>query len=124
MAVIDADKVAAVAVFHAYDRDAGVIQISAASDSKRWLSRPVMLAMFRYAFHTLGCQVAVCRIDPDNAGLDRILRAYGFERFYIPRLRGRDKGEAVMLLTQEAWAGNGFHRGSDYEQESTRSNAA
>lgn len=110
MAVVDCGKVVAVTVFHDYDADAGVIQISAAADSAKWLTRPVLLEMFGYAFNELGCQAVVALVDPENKRLERIFGAYGFDRYFIPRLRGRDKGEALYLLTEEAWRDNGFHK--------------
>ncbi|MGN7808027.1 hypothetical protein ACTJKE_36100 [Ensifer sp. 22521] len=35
-------------VFHNYAPEAGVIELSAASTSKRWLTRPVLKGMFDY----------------------------------------------------------------------------
>jgi hypothetical protein len=39
-----------------------------------------------------------------------MLNAYGFERYRIPRLRGRDEAENVFVLTEENWASNKFNR--------------
>lgn len=110
MAVVDEDAVKAVVLFHNYEPEAGVIEVSAASDSKRWLTRPILWEMFSYAFGEVGCQAVVARIDPDNTSLARIFTAYGFTRHDIPRLRGRDKADCVLVLTDDAWAANGFHK--------------
>jgi len=97
-------------IFTNYDTDRGTIEITAASDCKRWLSRSVLFEMYSYCFDEMGCQAVVQRNDPDNTSLARILTAYGFERYDIPRLRGRDKGEAIFVLTDDAWRTNGFHK--------------
>ena len=102
-------KVAAV-LFHNWDKGTGVIEISAASDSKRWLSRAVLAELFGYAFGQLGCQAVCARIDPDNKSLARIFTAYGFKRYDVPRLRGRDKGETILILGDDDWRANGFHK--------------
>ena len=109
LAVADGKTIKAVALFHNWQPQAGVVEISAASDCKRWLSRRVLWAMFDYAFNTLGAQVVVARIDPTRDELSRIFTAYGFKRYDIPRLRGRDKGEAILVLADDDWAVNGFH---------------
>lgn len=109
------ETVTAVALFHNWQPDAGVIEISAASDDKRWLTRPVLAGLFGYAFNELGAQAVVARIDPDRASLARIFTAYGFSRFDLPRMRGRDKGEAVLILGDDDWRANGFHK--DYAHE-------
>lgn len=100
----------AVVLFHNWDAAAGVIEITAASDDPRWLSRPVLWELFNYPFATLGCQAVVARIDPERDRLARIFTAYGFKRYDLPRLRGRNKGEAVLILGDDDWRANGFHK--------------
>ena len=102
-------KIAAV-LFHNWDKVAGVVEISGASDSKRWLSRSVLAELFGYAFGKLGCQAITAHIDPDNEPLSRILLAYGFKRYDVPRLRGRNKGDAILVLGDDDWRANGFHK--------------
>lgn len=97
-------------VFSNYDPDAGVIEMSAASDSARWMTRPVLWGMFNYAFNQMACQAVVLRTDPDNTRLARILTAYGFDRYDIPRLRGKNKPESLFILGDDVWRGNGFHK--------------
>lgn len=110
MAVLDGSTLVAGVIFHNYDRDAGVVEISAAADTSRWLTRVVLLSLFGYAFHTLECQAVVARIDARNKRLERIFTRYGFEGYRIPRLRGRGKDEIVLVLTDEAWAANKYHK--------------
>lgn len=99
-----------VALFHNYDPRAGVIEVTAAASSRRWLTRPVLLELFSYPFRQLGCQAVVMRCDPQDKALGRILTAYGFTRHEIPRLRGKDKAEAIFVLGDDDWKANGFHK--------------
>lgn len=119
MAVMDGGQAAAAIVFHGYDRKAGVVEFSGAGDTKRWLTKPVLAAMFRYPFVELGCQAVFARVDPANRPLRRMLTAYGFDVHEIPRLRGRDKSEWLFVLTDDAWAANGFHKEQDYGQSAS-----
>lgn len=109
-AVVNGGKIVAAVLFHNWDRDAGVIEISAASDNKRWLSRAVLFDLFGYAFGQLETQAVFARLDPSNTALARIFSAYGFKRYDLPRMRGRDKGEAVFILGDDDWRANGFHK--------------
>ena len=110
MGVFEGGKLVAAVVFNNYDRAAGVLEMSAASDTPRWLTRPVLLAMFAFPFDELGCQAVVLRVDASNTRLARILTAYGFNRYEIPRLRGRDKPEVIFVLHDDVWRTNGFHK--------------
>lgn len=109
-AVFEDGELIAGMVYHNYEPDAGVIEISGAGTSKRWLTRETLRKMFAYPFEECGCQAVVMRVDPDDAALRRMLTAYGFELYVIPRLRGRDKDENVFVLTDDAWKSNRFNR--------------
>ena len=124
MAVVDGNEMVGAAVFYDYDYDAGVIQVSAAANTPKWLTRRILFEMFDYAFNTIGCQAVVARVDPDNNRLGRIFPAYGFKKYEIPRLRGRNKSEVVFVLGDDDWRANGFHKEHEHGQESSRSNAA
>lgn len=97
-------------VYCDYDRNAGVIQISGAADTPRWLTRKVLWEMFAWPFLELGCQTVAMRVDPDDMRLKRILTSYGFTCHVLPRLRGRDKDEALYLLHDDVWRENRFHQ--------------
>lgn len=96
-------EIRAIFAFHEWDTDAGVIQMSGASEGP-WASRGIYRELFGYPFDHLGCQLILNRNDPDNESLINILRRLGYKSYYIPRLRGRDKGDVVMTLTSEDWA--------------------
>src|SRR5690606_21608605 len=78
-------------VYHDWSPEAGVVEMSAAATSKRWLSRRVLHAIFSYPFDQLGVQMVLMRTAVSNSqsngrGISRIARAYGFQQIHIPRL--------------------------------------
>lgn len=120
MAVVEGDQLLAGVVFHNWNPEAQVMEFSAASTTQRWLTRPVLWAMFNYAFNDAECQLVVMRVSEQNKtwngrGIQRILRAYGFRETRIENLRGRGIAELIYTLTDEAWASNGFHRQHEKE---------
>lgn len=109
----DGELVAGV-VFHNWMEEAGVIELSAAATTPRWMTRPVLWEMFDYAFNRAKCQLAVLRVSEKNVsasgrGLHRLLPDYGFKAYRIPRLRGRDEAEIIYTLADDNWRANGFH---------------
>lgn len=112
MGVARDGNIIAAMIYYDYDRDAGVIQVSGAADTPEWLKRPVLREMFQFPFEEIGCQAVVMRVDPKDKRLRRILTAYGFDCHIIPRLRGRDKPEAIYVLGDDTWRANGFHKGN------------
>jgi RimJ/RimL family protein N-acetyltransferase len=96
-------------IYHNYEPDAGVIEVSGAADTARWLTKPVLWEMFDFPFNQLKCQTVAMRVDPSHKQLSRILPSYGFSKHILPRLRGRNKDECVYLLHDDVWRENGFH---------------
>lgn len=110
IAVVEVDQLAAGLIYHNYDADAGVLEISAAAWIKGWLTRPVLGVMYGYPFNSVGCQAVVQRVSDEDTAQHRMLTAYGFERYRIPRLRGPDAAENIFVLTREVWASNNLRR--------------
>jgi hypothetical protein len=115
MGVFDEKTLIAVILYNNYQPEAGVIEFHGAATDKRWLNRKTLWEMFSYPFVTLGCQLVVTRNSERNEmwngrGLHRLLKAYGFEDYRIPRLRGRDEDEIIFTLTDDDWRLNGFHK--------------
>lgn len=109
MGVVDERGLIATICYNNYQPEAGVIEVHGAGIDKRWLNRLTLHEMFAFPFDRLGCQSVVMRVDPDDRALSRMLTAYGFKKFLLPRLRGRDKDEAVFILHDDDWRANGFH---------------
>jgi RimJ/RimL family protein N-acetyltransferase len=97
----DGHLMAAVA-FHNWNPDAGVVEVSAASVDPRWASRDVLEELFGYAFAI--AQAVVARTAEDNTRVRRLWKAFGATEYIIPRLRGRTASEALLMLTDDAWA--------------------
>lgn len=111
MAVLDSDgKMVAGLVFHNWNPDTEVIEVSAAAVSPKWATRNVLRAALAYCFQTAGCQMVVTRTAEDNNAARRLWKALGANEVLIPRLRGRTASEAILLLTDDAWAKSKFMR--------------
>lgn len=111
IAVMEGDKLAAGLIYHNYDPDAHVIEISGAAWVKGWLTRDVLKVMYGYPFIDCDCQAIIQRVSDDDHAQHRMLKAHGAERYRIPRLRGVDAAENIFVTTREAWASNKFNRG-------------
>lgn len=114
LGVADGDRLIGGVVFHNWEPEHGVIELSGAAVTPHWLTRPVLWQMFSYPFLGIACQLAVMRVSERNRqwngrGLPRLLTAYGFERHTIPRLYGRQEDGLLFTLTDDAWRTNGFH---------------
>lgn len=108
---LDADgRVEAVMVFHNWHPEAGVIEISAASTHRRWLTRERLKAIFAYPFDRVGCRMAVARIAEGNHRARRIWRSLGAAEFVIPDLRGPGEAECLYTLSADAWRANPLSR--------------
>lgn len=125
MGVFEGGKPIAVMVYHDWQPERGVVEISGAATDKRWLNRKTLWAMFSYPFLELGVQMVVMRVSERNVmwngrGLPRLLKAYGFQSVTIPRLRGRDEAEIIYMLTDDDWRANGFHKENAHGQVRSR----
>jgi hypothetical protein len=116
MGVLDDDgELVAGMVYHRWSPEAEIIEISGASITSRWLTRPVLWRMFAYPFVDCGCQMVMMRTSVNNQmwngrGLPRLLKAYGFREYLIPRMWGRHEDGYLFTLTDDDWKANGFHR--------------
>lgn len=110
LGIIEGETLIGGVIYHNYEPDAGVIELSAASISKRWLTREVLRVMFALPFKDWGCQAVVLRVPDHDEAMHSIAKRYGFVHYRIPRLRGRDQAENVFVLTDDVWRENRFNR--------------
>lgn len=110
MGVFSRDQLVAGTLYHNWQPETGVIELTSASLEKRWLTRPVINAMFELPFQRLGCQMVVLRVREDNDNMQGIARSFGFDEYFIPRLGGRDKGEHIFTFTDDQWASSKFRK--------------
>jgi RimJ/RimL family protein N-acetyltransferase len=97
-------------VFHDYQPGPGLIQISSASTTPRWLTAEVRHMMFSYPFDQIGCQMVVLQVSAKNERMVRIAKAFGFTPYLIKRMRGRDEDGYVFTLTDDDWRASKFTR--------------
>lgn len=96
-------------VFHNWEPDHGLIEISAAAEHRGWMTREVMRAALAYVFDGLGCQAVVARCAESNAPSRRIWKAISASEHVIPRLYGRDEAGCIHVLTEENWKRSRFN---------------
>lgn len=109
--VDDARELIAGLVYHNYDPDSGIIEISgAALPGRHWLSRRTLQRMFEYPFLGCNCQMVVQRTPADDERLLGVLARYGYTFIPFPRLFGRDRDGVICHLTREAWESNKFNQ--------------
>lgn len=110
LAIIDEDTLIGCVLFHHYNDEYGTIELTIASTSKRWLSRETIQKMADYIFEQANCQAAVVRTAQENRHIRSMLRRVGFREFTVPRLRGRDKPEIILVLGDDDWQESKFRR--------------
>ena len=97
-------------VFHNYSPSSGVIEVSAASDSPRWLSRVNMSLIFNYVFDHLGCRMATARHSETNRTAIRLWARLGATQHTLPNMRADGEDEVVAILTKQNWLNSKFRR--------------
>ncbi len=98
-------------VYHNYDPDAQVIQVSgAALPGARWCNRETLWRVFQYPFLQLDCQMIIQLVDADDERTLGQLARIGHAFKTIPRLFGRDKDGVLATLTSEDWDASKFNQ--------------
>jgi hypothetical protein len=112
MGVVDeSGRLIAGIVWHNWDPDAGIIELSGAALPKsNWLTRRTLWRMYAFPFNDCGCQMVVQRTPSDDLNLLGLLAAYGFDFVTVKRFFGRERDGVIATLTKEAWLANKFNR--------------
>ena len=97
-------------VFHNYDPEAGIIEMTTAATSPHWLTPKTLHAIFAIPFNQWGCQMVVLRVAEDNTRMRHIARRFGFNEYVIPRLAGRGKATVIYTLTDDQWRNSPFEK--------------
>lgn len=103
LGMVEGDRLIAAVVFNNWSPEDGTIEMSAAADSKRWLTRPMLNAMFGFCFDECQCQLVALRVSEHNTTMIDIARRFGFSETRIARLRGRNEAEIIFTLTDDTW---------------------
>lgn len=121
MGVLRRDGVlAAGLVFHNWEPDAGVIEVSAAAADRRWLTRSVATFAMTYAFQGCACQMVMARYSEKNTPARKIWVALGSDETRIPRLYGRHENGIVATLTDDAWRVSKFNEAAHGQEQRTK----
>jgi hypothetical protein len=95
-------------VYHDWQPEAGVVELSCAADDKRWFNRETLYALHEYPFVQMGCQMVATRTSARKTDLLRQHAAYGYRLHVIPRMLGRDHDGVITTLTVEDWRASPF----------------
>lgn len=117
-AVVHGDKMVAGVVFHNYSPEYGLIEVSAGAIDPRWATRTVLQTLFGYVFEI--AQTCIARTAEENTRTRRLWKAFGAQEYILPRLRGREASEAILLLTDDAWMQSKFMRPNHGKVKTTR----
>ena len=104
----EADGLVAGAVFHDYDPDSNVIEVSAFSTKRYWCSRSNLQALFDYPFRQLGVRLLIARHSETNTRARRIWSALGAEEVLIPELWSEGTAAAIAVLRRDTWLNSKF----------------
>lgn len=97
-------------VYHNYEPDSQVIELSAYSTRRNWLTRDFLRIIYRYPFDELECRLAVARCSRNNRRVLRIWKALGARLIALPDFRADGEDEVVALLKADAWRNSKFMR--------------
>lgn len=104
MGVFDDDgTLVAGTIYHNWNPESGVIELSSASTTPRWLTRRVIAAMFGLPFDRFGARMVALRVSEHNDRMRGIARRFGFHEAVIPDLRGPGEDECIYTLSSDGW---------------------
>jgi hypothetical protein len=116
--IIEDGALIAGVVYHNYEPEAQVIEISgAALPGKYWVTPETLKRSYSYPFIDCGCQMVVQR---NSANDERLLGNLADLNYYfipIPRMLGRDHDGVLCCLTYENWISNRFNQRLKRQQE-------
>ena len=90
-------------VFSGYQPAYRSIEVSFASASPRWLTRPIICAMMRYPFDQLGCQRLTAVTPRRNKPARRFVEVFGFKREGLVRRGFGDDDAVISGLLRREW---------------------
>lgn len=110
MGVFDKGELVAGTAYNNWEPDSGVIELVSGSTTARWLTRPVVRAMFYLPFVLLGSRLVALRVSEHNETMRAIAMRFGFEETIIPRIRADNEAECVYTLTADDWSKHRMNR--------------
>lgn len=86
-------------VFHDWNPERGLVELSAAATDRRWMTRRVVKAVFGYAFAV--ARMVVTRTSEKNTPVRKMWQAFGATEYIIAGLWADDEAGVIYTLTQE-----------------------
>lgn len=97
-------------VYHNWEPDAGVVELSAYSTRRDWLNRQRLRVLFDYPFDQLQCRLVIARISERNTKVRGLWAHLGAMETRLPQLRADDEDEILAILRADAWRNSKFKR--------------
>lgn len=110
LGVVSHETLIAGVIYNNWSPHNGTIELSAAADSARWLTRPVLYQMYEYPFEQLGCRMLVHRQSEYNERINKILKRFGYQEYRIEQMRGPEEAELIFTLTKDQWENGRFYK--------------
>lgn len=90
-------------VYHGWSPETGVIEMSSAAISPKWINRATLRVLFEQAFEGFKCRLVVMRVHPENMVMRDIAKRLGSREYVIDDLRADGVPEVVYTLSKTAW---------------------
>ena len=104
MGVLDRDyQIVGCAAIHDWNPEFETCEVSAASDTPRWITKPVLRFFFNHLFDVMKLQMVYAKTASTNPRAQSFWHKLGATEHVIPRGRGRDVHEHLMTLTDDQW---------------------
>jgi RimJ/RimL family protein N-acetyltransferase len=110
LGICEEKDIVAGVVFHGWQPEYGVIEISAAAVNPSWFCKRSIREIMKICFEQHGCQQIVSRMATDNDRAIKIYEFLCFKKILLPNMRGKGKNEYLMILTADEWRENKMNR--------------
>jgi RimJ/RimL family protein N-acetyltransferase len=95
-------------VFHGWNKHYRSIEMSAAADSAKWLSRRIVAGILSYPFEQLGCERVTSVTRPEDGRTRHLLEGIGMTLEGIGRKAFGDHDAAGYALLRDEWRAGRF----------------
>lgn len=106
----EVDGFVAGVVYHNYDEEKNVIEISSYSSCRNWNTKENLKTIFNYAFFTLNARIVIAKTSEENKRALRIWRALGAKQYAIEDLRAPGVAEILTTYSKDDWLKSRFMR--------------
>jgi len=100
-------------VYHNYDPDTGVVELSAFSSRRDWTNRERVHRVFDLPFSTWGVRLLVARMSEHNHRARGVFSRLGAREYVLADLRAPGEAEALAVLCRGQWQQSKFNGATD-----------